>query len=93
VRAPRTRRSPLSGRRGGRRTSPRSSSPAAADAEAASDLRLLAGTRVALAQVSLATGDRAGARELLDAADRWYRASGAGDDAALAADLLAGLNP
>ena len=64
---------------------------AADPAERAGDLRLLAATRVALAQALLAVGDRDAARELLEAADRWYAASGAGDDAALAADLLAGL--
>ncbi len=58
-------------------------------AERAGDPRLLAGARVALARVLLAAGDRAGARALLEAADRWYGASGAGDDAALAAELLA----
>ena len=64
---------------------------AADEAERASDLRLLAAARVALAQALLSDGDRDAARELLEAADRWYAASGAGDDAALAADLLAGL--
>ncbi len=58
-------------------------------AERAGDPRLLAGARVALARVLLAAGDRAGARALLEAGDRWYGASGAGDDAALAAELLA----
>ncbi len=38
-----------------------------------------------------AAGDRAAARELLVAADRWYAESGAGDGAALAACLLATL--
>jgi hypothetical protein len=55
----------------------------------AGGLRLLAGALVALAQVLLATGDRPAARELLEAADRWYAASGAGDEARLAAELLA----
>ena len=64
---------------------------AADEAERAGDLRLLATARVALAQALLSDGDRDAARELLEAADRWYAASGAGDDAALAADLLAGL--
>jgi predicted ATPase/DNA-binding SARP family transcriptional activator len=58
-------------------------------AERAGDLRLLADARLGLARVLLAAGDRAGARALLEAAARWYAASGAGDDAALAADLLA----
>jgi len=62
---------------------------ALADAERAGDLRLLAGTRVALARVLLPAGDRPAARELLEAADRWYTASGAGDDAPVAAGLLA----
>jgi len=64
---------------------------AADEAERGGDLRLLATARVALAQALLSDGDRDAARELLEAADRWYAASGAGDDAALAADLLAGL--
>jgi hypothetical protein len=46
-------------------------------------------TRVNQAEVLRATGDRAAARELLVAADRWYTDSGAGDGAALAACLLA----
>ena len=46
---------------------------------------------MALAEVLLSAGDRAAARDLLDAAHRWYTASGAGDGAALAACLLATL--
>lgn len=65
---------------------------AADEAGSAGDLRLLASTRVALAQVLLADGDRDGARGLLEAADRWYAASGAGDDAALSTALLAALD-
>ena len=61
------------------------------EADRAGDLRLLATVRVALAQVRLAAGDRDEARQLLEAADRWYAAAGAGDDAALAAELLARL--
>jgi len=53
------------------------------------DLRLLAETRVSLAEVLMSTGDRAAAPDLLVAADRWYTASGGGDGAALAARLLA----
>jgi hypothetical protein len=64
---------------------------AALDAERGGDLRLLATVRVALAQVVLAAGGRDEAEDLLEAADRWYAAAGAGDDAALAAGLLAEL--
>lgn len=63
---------------------------AAGEAERAGDLRLLAAVRVALAQALLPDDPRE-ARELLAAADRWYAASGAGDDAALATELLATL--
>jgi predicted ATPase/DNA-binding SARP family transcriptional activator len=65
---------------------------AVAAAEREGDLRLLAVVRVALAEVLLSAGDRAGARELLVRADRWYAASGAGDGAAHAAGLLAALD-
>ncbi|MGD9526951.1 AfsR/SARP family transcriptional regulator [Pseudonocardia sp.] len=65
---------------------------AVAAAEREGDLRLLAVARVALAEVLLSAGDRAGARELLVRADRWYAASGAGDGAAHAAGLLAALD-
>ncbi len=58
-------------------------------AELAGDLRLLAMTRVNLAEVARSAGDRTTARRLLVAADRWYTESGAGDGAALAACLLA----
>ena len=58
-------------------------------AEQEGDLRLLAETRVSLAEVLLSTGDRAAAQDLLLAADRWYTASGGGDGAVLAARLLA----
>lgn len=61
-------------------------------AERGGDLRLLATARVALAETLLAVGDRAGARELLVAADRWYAAAGAGDGAGHAAALLARLD-
>ncbi|MGK5115622.1 BTAD domain-containing putative transcriptional regulator [Geodermatophilus sp. CPCC 205506] len=61
---------------------------ALAGAEQAGDLRLLAETRVALAEIVLAAGDRAAARDLLEAATRWYAASGAGEGAALAARLV-----
>jgi hypothetical protein len=53
------------------------------------DFRLAAMARVTLAEALRAAGDRAAARELLAAADRWYTASGGGDGAALAACLLA----
>ena len=62
---------------------------AIAGAEREGDLRLLAETRVTLAEVLLAAGDRAAAHDLLVAADRWYAESGAGDGAALASGLLA----
>jgi predicted ATPase/DNA-binding SARP family transcriptional activator len=61
------------------------------DAEQAGDQRLLAGVRVALAEVLWAAGDRGAARDLLVAATRWYAVSGAGEGAALAACLLATL--
>jgi predicted ATPase/DNA-binding SARP family transcriptional activator len=64
---------------------------AVAGAERAGDLRLLATTRVALARVLLAAGDRDAARALLEAADRWYAVAGAGDAALDAAEMLAGL--
>jgi hypothetical protein len=64
---------------------------AAVDAERGGDPRLLAAVRVALAQVLLAADGRDEARQLLEAADRWYTASGAGDEAAVAADILAEL--
>ena len=62
---------------------------AMAGAHQAGDLRLLASTRVVLAEVVQAAGDRDAARDLLLAATRWYAASGAGEGAALAACLLA----
>ena len=65
--------------------------PALTAAGREGDLRLLAETRVALAEVLLSTGERAAARDLLLAAERWYTGSGGGDGAARAADLLAGL--
>jgi tetratricopeptide (TPR) repeat protein len=57
-------------------------------AERAGDLRLLAGTRVTLAEVLHSRGDRDGARELAVAASRWFDASGAGEDAERARALL-----
>ncbi|MDD7920200.1 BTAD domain-containing putative transcriptional regulator [Actinomycetospora callitridis] len=73
--------------------------PAAADtlrraadaAEFEGDLRLLADTRVSLAEVLLAVGDRTTAHDLLVAADRWYTEAGAGDGGSLASRLLATL--
>lgn len=62
---------------------------ALAGAEREGDLRMLAETRVALAEVHLSAGDRSAARDLLTAADRWFAASGAGEGAALVAPLLA----
>ncbi|WP_214402403.1 AfsR/SARP family transcriptional regulator [Pseudonocardia lacus] len=64
---------------------------AIAGAEHEGDLRMLAETRVSLAEVHLSCGDRAAAHDLLVAADRWFTESGAGDGAALAAGLLATL--
>lgn len=64
---------------------------AIAGAEHESDLRMLAETRVTLAEVLLSSGDRATAHDLLVAADRWFTRSGAGDGAALASGLLATL--
>lgn len=60
-------------------------------AELEGDLRLLTMTRVGLAEVLRSAGDRTAARDLLVVANRWYSESGAGDGAALAAHLLAGL--
>jgi predicted ATPase/DNA-binding SARP family transcriptional activator len=50
---------------------------AIAGAEQQGDLRMLAETRVALAEVHLSTGDRSTAHDLLIAADRWFTSSGA----------------
>ena len=61
---------------------------ATAGAEQAGDLRLLTQTRVTRAQLLLADGRRAAARDLLVAADRWYAESGAGEGADLARELL-----
>ncbi|WP_395729796.1 AfsR/SARP family transcriptional regulator [Nakamurella sp.] len=52
-------------------------------------MRALALSRIRLARVRLALGDRAGARTELLAADRWFRESGGGDEASLAAVTLA----
>ena len=57
---------------------------ATAGAEQAGDRRLLTQTRVTRAELLLADGHRAAARELLVAADRWYREFGAGEGAELA---------
>ena len=61
---------------------------ATAGAEQAGDLRLLTQTRVTRAELLLADGHRAAARDLLVAADRWYREFGAGEGADLARELL-----
>lgn len=45
------------------------------------------------AEVLLSTGERAAARDLLVAADRWYTGAEGGDGAARAADLLAAPEP
>jgi hypothetical protein len=52
-------------------------------------MRALALSRIRLARVRLTLGDRAGARAELQAADRWFRESGGGDEALLAAVTLA----
>ena len=52
-------------------------------------MRALALSRIRLARVRLALGDRAGARAGLLAADRWFHESGGGDEALLAAVTLA----
>ena len=57
-------------------------------AERAGDRRLRTQTLVTQAQLLLADGHRAAARELLVAADRWYAEAGAGEGADLAAALL-----
>ena len=61
---------------------------ATAGAEQAGDLRLLTQTRVTRAELLLADGHRAAARDLLVAADRWYREFGEGEGADLARELL-----
>lgn len=52
-------------------------------------MRALALSRIRLGRVRLALGDRDGARAELLAADRWFRESGGGDEASLAAVTLA----
>lgn len=52
-------------------------------------MRALALSRIRLARVRLALGERAGAQAELLAADRWFRESGGGDEALLAAVTLA----
>lgn len=52
-------------------------------------MRALALSRIRLARVRLALDDRTGARAELLAADRWFRESGGGDEALLAAVTLA----
>ena len=52
-------------------------------------MRALALSRIRLARVRLALGDRPGARSELLAADRWFRESGGGDEALPAAVTLA----
>ena len=66
---------------------------ATAGAEQAGDRRLLTQTRVTRAELLLADGHRAAARDLLVAADRWYREFGAGEGAELARQLLAQTEP
>ena len=58
-------------------------------AATAGDLRIAATARTHLARTLRGAGDPAGARTLLEANDRWYRASGGGDGALLARCLLA----
>lgn len=64
-------------------------SRAIAGAELAGDLRLVAMSRVALAEVLKAAGERPSAHDLLVEANRWYTESGAGDGATLVACVLA----
>jgi predicted ATPase/DNA-binding SARP family transcriptional activator len=52
------------------------------------ELRLAAIARTHLGRVLLASGDRVGARAALTTADAWFRSSGGGDGADLAASLL-----
>ena len=66
---------------------------ATAGAERAGDRRLLTQTRVTRAELLLADGHRAAARELLIAADRWYGEFGAGEGAELARELLGQTEP
>jgi tetratricopeptide (TPR) repeat protein len=60
-------------------------------AATAGDLRIAATARTHLARTLRGAGDPAGARTLLEANDRWYRASGGGDGALLTRCLLAAL--
>jgi tetratricopeptide (TPR) repeat protein len=58
-------------------------------AATAGDLRIAATARIHLARALRGAGDQATARTLLEANDRWYRASGGGDGALLTRCLLA----
>jgi predicted ATPase/DNA-binding SARP family transcriptional activator len=60
-------------------------------AATAGDLRIAATARIHLARALRGAGDQATARTLLEANDRWYRASGGGDGALLTRCLLAAL--
>jgi predicted ATPase/DNA-binding SARP family transcriptional activator len=60
-------------------------------ATTAGDLRIAATARAHLARTLRGGGDPATARTLLEANDRWYRASGGGDGALLTRALLAAL--
>ena len=62
---------------------------AVAGAQLAGDRRLFALAQVAQAEVLRSAGDRPAARNLLEAAHRWYSESGAGEGAAMAACLRA----
>ena len=61
-------------------------------ATAGADLRIAATARIHLARALRGTGDQAAARALLEANDRWYRASGGGDGALLTRCLLAAVS-
>jgi predicted ATPase/DNA-binding SARP family transcriptional activator len=60
-------------------------------AATAGDLRIAATARTHLARTLRSAGDPAAARTLLEANDRWYRASGGGDGALLTRCLLGAL--
>ncbi|MFL6271847.1 MAG: ATP-binding protein [Actinomycetes bacterium] len=60
-------------------------------AATAGDLRIAATARIHLARALRGAGDQATARTLLEANDRWYRASGGGDGALLTRCVLAAL--
>ncbi|MGR7023668.1 AfsR/SARP family transcriptional regulator [Geodermatophilus sp. URMC 62] len=74
---------------GGDPAAPDTLQRAVSGAQLAGDRRLLALAQVAQAEVLRCAGNRSAARNLLEAAHRWYSKSGAGEGAALAACLRA----